>query len=160
MNFRQELRSEAAKYITRRWFFRQCGVGLGSVALASLLGAEKAHATGQPTAARNALAPRPSHHGGSAKRVIYLFMGGAPSQLDLFDYKPSLKKYNGQPVPKEVVMGQKYAFIKPDAALFASEFKFTKHGKSGAELSEALPHLAEVVDDIAFIKSMTTDAFN
>src|SRR5437762_7635678 len=71
-----------------------------------------------------------------------------------------LAKYNGQPVPKEVVMGQKYAFIKPDAALFATEFKFERHGRCGAELSEALPHLAEVVDDIAIVKSMTTDAFN
>ena len=87
-------------------------------------------------------------------------MGGAPSQLDLFDYKPALAKYNGQPVPKEVVMGQKYAFIKPDAALFASEFKFAQHGRCGAELSEALPHLAEVVDDLAIVKSITTDAFN
>ena len=87
-------------------------------------------------------------------------MGGAPSQLDLFDYKPTLAKYNGRPVPPEVVKGQKYAFIRPDAELFASEFKFAKHGKSGAEISEALPHLAEVVDDIAIVKSMTTDAFN
>src|SRR5437762_6785772 len=71
-----------------------------------------------------------------------------------------LAKYNGQPVPKEVVMGQKYAFIKPDAALFASEFKFARHGRCGAELSEALPRLAEVVDEIAIVKSMTTDAFN
>ena len=136
-------------------------MGLGSVALASLLSAEKLFgATDQPAGGRNPLAPKPSHYGGKAKRVIYLFMGGAPSQLDLFDFKPSLKKYNGQPVPKEVVMGQKYAFIKPDAALFASDFKFARHGQSGAEISEALPHLTEVVDDLAIIKSMTTDAFN
>lgn len=160
MTHTQELRREAATYITRRWFFRQCGLGLGSIALASLLGAEKSFgATGRGLAA-NPLAPRHPHFKPKAKRVIYLFMGGAPSQLDLFDYKPSLKKYDGQPVPKEVVMGQKYAFIKPDAALFASEFQFAKHGQCGAEISEALPHLAEVVDDIAIIKSMTTDAFN
>jgi hypothetical protein len=158
MNFEQELRKESARYITRRWFFQQCGVGLGSIALGSLLGAGRASAARPP--ALNPLAPRLPHHAAKAKRVIYLFMGGAPSQLDLFDYKPSLQKYNGQPVPKEVVMGQKYAFIKPDAALFASEFKFSKHGKCGAELSEALPHLAGVVDDIAIVKSMTTDAFN
>jgi hypothetical protein len=157
MNFEQELRKESARYITRRWFFQQCGVGLGSIALGSLLGAGRASAARPP--ALNPLAPRLPHHAAKAKRVIYLFMGGAPSQLDLFDYKPSLQKYNGQPVPKEVVMGQKYAFIKPDAALFASEFKFSKHGKCGAELSEALPHLAGVVDDIAIVKSMTTDAF-
>jgi uncharacterized protein (DUF1501 family) len=159
MNYQQELRAEAARYITRRWFFQQCGVGLGSIALGSLLGANRAVAAAQP-AATNPLAPRRPHHAGKAKRVIYLFMGGAPSQIDLFDYKPSLRKYNGQPVPKEVVMGQKYAFIKPDAALFASDFKFGRRGQCGAELSEALPHLAGVVDDIAIIKSMTTDAFN
>ena len=160
MNYERELRSEAAKYITRRWFFQQCGVGLGSIALGSMLGTGRALGAPAKPAAAHPLAPRQPHFAGKAKRVIYLFMGGAPSQLDLFDYKPSLRKYNGQPVPKEVVMGQKYAFIKPDAALFASDFKFEKHGKCGAELSEALPHLAEVVDDIALIKSMTTDAFN
>src|SRR6266511_3234639 len=155
-----ELHTEYAQYITRRWFFRQCGVGLGSIALASLLGVDKASGAAKMPAALHPLAPKQPHFKPKANRVIYLFMGGAPSQLDLFDYKPSLRKYNGQPVPKEVVMGQKYAFIKPDAALFASDFKFDKHGQCGAELSEALPHLAEVADDIAIIKSMTTDAFN
>jgi uncharacterized protein (DUF1501 family) len=153
INFQQELRAEQAKLITRRWFFRQCGVGLGSVALSSLLG--KASAT-----VPNALAVRQPHYSPKAKRVIFLFMGGAPSQLDMFDYKPMLAKYNGKPVPKEVVMGQKYAFIKPDAELYATEFKFAKHGQSGAELSDALPYLSEVVDDIAIIKSMNTSAFN
>jgi uncharacterized protein (DUF1501 family) len=160
MNYNSEIRSEAAKYITRRWFFQQCGVGLGSIAFGTLLSAERTLGGSAKAAPANMLAPHQPHFAGKAKRVIYLFMGGAPSQLDLFDYKPSLKKYNGQPVPKEVVMGQKYAFIKPDAALFASEFKFAKYGRCGAELSEALPHLSDVVDDIAFIKSMTTDAFN
>ena len=154
-----ELRSEFARLVTRRWFFRQCGLGLGSVALASLLGAEECARAGTPLAA-NPLAPKLPPLKPKAKRVIYLFMGGAPSQLDLFDYKPTLVKYNGQPVPAEVVKGQKYAFIRPDAALYASEFKFARHGQCGAELSEALPHLAEVVDDIALVKSMTTDAFN
>src|SRR5437016_9237339 len=158
MNYQEELRRESATFITRRWFFRQCGVGLGSVALASLLGADQLSAgTRIP---RSPLAPKQPPFEPKAKRVIYLFMGGAPSQLDLFDYKPTLAKYNGQPVPKEVVMGQKYAFIKPDAALFATEFKFAKHGQAGAELSETLPHLAEIVDEIAIVKSMTTDAFN
>src|SRR5437588_167457 len=160
LSFIDELRAERANYITRRWFFRQCGVGLGSIALASLLDPGKVFGGEKMAAASNPLAPRQPHFKPKAKRVIYLFMGGAPSQLDLFDYKPTLAKYNGQPVPKEVVMGQKYAFIKPDAALFASEFKFARHGQSGAEISEALPHLAGVVDEIAIVKSMTTDAFN
>ncbi|PWU19010.1 MAG: sulfatase [Verrucomicrobia bacterium] len=159
MNLSQELRAEYSRLITRRWFFRQCGVGLGSIALASMLDGSKAMGAVAPKAA-NPLAPHAPHFKPKAKRVIYLFMGGAPSQLDLFDYKPSLAKYNGKPVPQEVVMGQKYAFIKPDAALYASEFKFAKHGACGAELSEALPHLSTVVDDIAIVKSMTTDAFN
>src|SRR5438093_4988315 len=158
VNLSKDLRSEYARLITRRWFFRQCGVGLGSIALASLLEADTASAAAVKVA--DPLAAKPPHFKPKAKRVIYLFMAGAPSQLDLFDYKPALAKYNGKPVPQEVVMGQKYAFIKPDAALFATDFKFAKHGKCGAELSEALPHLAEVVDDIAIVKSMTTDAFN
>lgn len=159
MNLEHELRAEYAKLVTRRWFFRQCGVGLGSVALASLLGAESARGATAPRPS-NPLAPKQPQFNPKASRVIYLFMGGAPSQLDLFDYKPTLSKYNGKPVPQEVVMGQKYAFIKPDAALYASEFKFSKLGGCGAELSDALPHLADVVDDIAIVKSMTTDAFN
>jgi len=159
MDFTSELRSEYARLITRRWFFRQCGVGLGSIALASLLRDDKALGATSPTGS-NPLAPKSPHFKPKAKRVIYMFMGGAPSQLDLFDYKPTLAKYDGKPVPQEVVMGQKYAFIKPDAALYATEFKFSKHGQCGAELSDALPQLAEIVDDIAIVKSMTTDAFN
>jgi uncharacterized protein (DUF1501 family) len=159
VNLQSELRSEYARLLTRRWFLRQCGVGLGSIALASLLDAEKSTAA-TPFKVANPLAPRAPHFKPKAKRVVFLFMAGAPSQLDMFDYKPMLAKYNGQPVPPEVVKGQKYAFIKPDAALFATEFKFSRHGGCGAELSEALPHLAEVVDDIAIVKSMSTDAFN
>ena len=158
MSLQAQLRSEYARFITRRWFLRQCGVGLGSMALASLLQAE-ARGSSAPKAT-NPLAPKAPHFTPKAKRVIYLFMGGAPSQLDLFDYKPTLAKYDGKPVPQEVVMGQKYAFIQPNAALFATEFKFSRHGRCGAELSEALPHLAEIVDEIAIVKSMTTDAFN
>ena len=152
INFQRELQIERAKFITRRWFFRQCGVGLGSIALGSLLNDARAVGSALRTpssALKGPLAPKQPHFKPKAKRVIYLFMGGAPSQLDMFDYKPTLQKYNGKPVPAEVVMGQKYAFIKPDAALYASEFKFAKHGQCGAELSEAIPHLAEVVDDIA-----------
>jgi uncharacterized protein (DUF1501 family) len=160
INLATELRAEHARLVTRRWFLRECGLGLGSIALASLLNPGNLRAQTKEPKGLNPLAPRQPHFTPKAKRVIYLFMGGAPSQLDLFDYKPTLKKFDGKPVPQEVVMGQKYAFIKPDAALYASEFKFAQHGRCGAEISEALPHLAGVVDDIAIIKSMTTDAFN
>jgi hypothetical protein len=92
--------------------------------------------------------------------VIYLFMAGAPSQLDLFDHKPALQKFDGQPVPAEVVKDQRYAFIQRNAALLAPRFAFNKHGQSGAELSEMLPHLASVADELTFIKSVHTDQFN
>ena len=87
-------------------------------------------------------------------------MAGAPSQLDLFDYKPRLQQYDGIPVPAEVVKDQRYAFIERDANLMASRFSFKQHGQCGAELSEIIPHLAEIVDDLVFVKSMTTDVFN
>ncbi len=154
MNFDREMQMEQARRISRRWFLRDCGVGLASVAMGSLLGG---NASAQPA---NPLLAKAPHFAPKAKRVIYLFQAGAPSQLDLFDYKPELQKHNGQPVPASVVKGQKYAFIKPDAALYASDFKFARHGQSGAEISEAFPHLASVVDDLTIIKSMTTDAFN
>jgi hypothetical protein len=137
---------------TRRQLFRECGVGLGKIALASLL----VEASRQSTRAET----KAPHFPARAKRVIYLFMAGAPSQLDLFDYKPSLVKHDGKPVPPEVVKDQRYAFIRPDASLMASRFKFAQHGDCGAEISEMLPHLARVVDDIAIVKSVHTDQFN
>ena len=150
------------EHITRRHFFDQCGVGVGKIALASLMagGMAKAARGAQPTAIENPIAPQAPHFPAKAKRVIYLFMEGAPSQLDLFDHKPALHRYDGQPVPAEVVKDQRYAFIQPDAALMAPRFTFDRHGQSGAELSEMLPHLATVVDDIAIVKSVYTDQFN
>src|SRR5437667_878368 len=130
------------------------------MALARLLVENSVFAAASTIKASGPLVPKQPPFPARAKRVIYLFQAGAPSQLDLFDYKPALVKYDGKPVPAEVVKGQEYAFIRPDAELFASKFKFAPRGKSGAELSEVLPHLAEVVDDIAIVKSMTTEAFN
>src|SRR5688500_3637900 len=97
--YERDLRTESARFITRRWFFKQCGVGLGSIALGSLLGSNRTLAAAASPA--NFLAPKNPHHAPKAKRVIYLFMGGAPSQLDMFDYKPMLAKLNGKPIPKE-----------------------------------------------------------
>ncbi len=154
----QELQQERLQAITRRHFFRDCGVGLGKIALASLLFESRLHAA--PEAAANPLAPRSPHFAPKAKRVIYMFMAGAPSQLDLFDEKPILRKFDGQPVPAEVVKDQRYAFIRPDASLMSARYRFSRYGQSGAELSEMLPHLAEVVDDIAIVKSLHTDQFN
>jgi uncharacterized protein (DUF1501 family) len=149
--------------ITRRHFYGQCGVGLGKIALATLLADEllpgRSKAALAPPA-DNPLAPRPSHYAPKAKRVIYLFMAGAPSQLDLFDHKPALVKHDGQPIPAEIVRDQRYAFIRRDARLLAPRFKFARHGQCGAELSEIIPGLAEVVDDVALVKAMHTDQFN
>ena len=138
-------------YHSRRHFLRNCGVGLGKIGLASLLSDSLA------SGAESVKAP---HFAPKAKRVIHLFMAGAPSQLEMFDYKPMLTKYEGKPIPPEVIGGQRYAFIRPDAAALGPRFKFAKHGQCGAELGETLPHLAEVVDDITIIKSVHTDQFN
>ncbi|MEZ6110272.1 MAG: DUF1501 domain-containing protein [Pirellulaceae bacterium] len=151
--------------IARRHFLKDCGVGLGKIALAGLL-TERLHSTAHaaPEAAApeaaDPLATRPAHFPAKAKQVIHLFMAGAPSQLELFDYKPELSKLEGKPLPPSVIGGQRYAFIRPDAAVLGPRYKFAKHGQSGAELSEMLPHLAKVVDDICLIRSTHTDQFN
>src|SRR4030095_15658155 len=106
------------------------------------------------------LAPRKPHFEPRAKSVIYLFMAGAPSHLDLFDNKPVLSKYDGKLPPLDLLQGYRAAFINPDATFLGPKFQFARHGKCGAELSELLPHLATVADDIAIVKSMKTDAFN
>jgi len=162
MNCHDDLyRSSAPRVNSRRWFLRECGLGLGKIAAASLL-ADGFHWNSRAAAvsSADALKPKKPHFTGKAKRVIHLFMAGAPSQLDLFDYKPELAKLEGKPLPPSVIGGQRYAFIRPDAAVLGPRFKFAKHGKSGAELSEMLPHLAQVADDICLIKSMKTDQFN
>jgi hypothetical protein len=143
------------KQVTRRWFFEQCGVGLGSIALGHLMAA---NATASPSV--NPLALKQPHFAPKAKRVIFLFMAGAPSHLDLFDNKPGLAKFDGSLPPPELLKGYRAAFINPNSKLLGPRFKFSKVGQSGAELSELLPHTAEIVDDIAIVKSMTTDAFN
>ncbi len=145
--------------VTRRHFLRECGVGLGKIALGGLLTgklAGRAMAAGLPAV----LAPHQPHFAPRAKRVIHLFMAGAPSQLELFDNKPELAKLEGKPLPPSVIGGQRYAFIRPDAAVLGPRFKFARHGQSGAELSEMLPHLAKIVDDICIVRSVHTDQFN
>jgi hypothetical protein len=152
--------------VTRRHFLEEAGFGVGKIALATLLGeamvgggSSRASAA-SPTVTSDPLALRPPHFVPKAKRVIHLFMAGAPSQLDLFDFKPALAKLEGKPLPPSVIGGQRYAFIRPDAAVLGPRFKFAKHGNCGAELSTMLPHLAEIVDEICIIKSVRTDQFN
>ena len=145
--------------ITRRHFFADCGIGVGKIALAGLL----TGALRQPAAAAQPAGPlavRPPHFPGKARAVIQLFMAGAPSQLELFDHKPKLAQIEGKPIPPEVIGGQRYAFIRPDAAVLGPQYHFARHGQCGAEISEMLPHLATVVDEIAIVKSCRTDQFN
>lgn len=160
MNQFEHLAREIQTERTRRWFFKQCGVGLGSMALASLLRDSLAPSAQAAVAPTGPLAPKAPHFAPRAKRVIYLFQAGAPSHLDLFDYKPQLEKFNGTLPPADLLKGYRAAFINPNSTLLAPKYKFARYGQCGAELSELLPHLAEVVDDITFVKSMQTDAFN
>ena len=155
--------------IARRWFLRDCGVGLGGMALAQLLsplgaGAAKAADDTQPASGGagidDPLSVRAPHYPAKAKRVIFLFMAGAPSHLELFDFKPQLAKFDGTLPPPELLKGYRAAFINPNSKLLGPKFKFAKHGQSGAELSELLPHLAGIADDVTFVKSLVTDAFN
>ena len=140
--------------ITRRQFFGGGAFGIGTLALSALAGRD-AHAR-----ERSPLAPKPPHFAPKAKSIIYLFMAGAPSQLDLFDYKPKLSQFDGQPCPAELIKGERFAFIKGTPTLLGSPHKFSEHGRSGAQLSNLLPHLAGIVDDVAFVKSMHTTQFN
>src|SRR5260370_10381061 len=135
--------------IARRWFLQQCGVGLGAMALGQLL-----------SASENPLAPKKPHFAPKARRVIFLFMAGAPSHLELFDNKPALAKFDGTLPPADLLKGYRAAFINPNSKFLGPKFKFAKYGQCGAELSELLPCLAEVVDDVAIVKSLVTDAFN
>ncbi len=153
----EHAREALRQNITRRWFFKECGVGLGTIALHSLL---QDTATAASSSVANPLEPCPAPFLGKAKRVIYLFMAGAPSHLELFDYKPQLAKFNGTVPPAELLKGYRAAFINPNATLLGPKFKFSRHGQSGLELSEVIPHLAEVADDLTVIRSMATDAFN
>ncbi len=154
----ERLRTEMATTVSRRWFMRDCGVGLGAVALRGLLADGTARAAAIDPA--DPLAPRKPHFPPKAKNVIYLFMAGAPSHLELFDNKPQLAKYDGQLPPPDLLKGYRAAFINPNSKLLGPKFKFARHGQSGQEISELLPHLARIADEIAIVRSMSTDAFN
>ena len=161
-----DLELEQARAITRRTFFGQ-GLGLGAVALSSLIGNESSAQTGanqrpnDPMTHRpNPLAVKKPHYLPKAKSVIYLHMSGAPPTLDMFDYKPKLVELNQQPCPESLRKGERFAFIKGIPTMLGSPYKFQQHGQSGAWISELLPHTASIVDDIAIVRSMNTDQFN
>ena len=150
-------RGQDPRLVTRRWFFQQCAVGLGAVALNTLLQQDGLAAT---VAGLDPMSPKKPHHAPKAKRVIHLFMGGGPSHLELFDNKPELAKWDGKLPPAELLKGYRAAFINPNSSLLGPKFKFAKHGQSGAEVSELLPYFSEIVDDCCIVKSMVSDAFN
>ena len=150
--------------LNRREFLQKFGMGLGGIALAELLGkdAMAAPATTTPPEVENLLGALP-HFAPKAKRVIYLFMSGGPSQLDLLDYKPELIKHHGEQLPDSVRGGQRLTGMsghQSSIPLVGSPFKFAQYGKSGAWVSDLLPHTAKIVDDLCIVRSMQTDAIN
>jgi hypothetical protein len=154
-------RNDWLRTVTRRHFFRQSGFGIGGMALMSLLD-ERLFASAVEGAgtAPNPLSAKPPHFAPKAKSVIYLFMAGAPSQVDLFDEKPKLRQYDGQAIPDEFVKGERFAFIKGTPKLLGSPYSFKKCGRSAAAISDLLPHTQGIADDIAIVRSMSTTQFN
>jgi hypothetical protein len=144
---------------TRRHFFSQCGVGLGSVALASLMSDNRLGAAPSP---QDPLAPQKPPSVPRAKNVIYLFMAGGPSQLELFDYKPKLQQLTGQPIPQSYIEGKRFAFMNAThgVKLLGTRKQFKRRGQSGAWISEMLPHTASIADDLCIVNSCATDLFN
>jgi len=149
---------EFNRQMTRRHFFGRAATGIGTVALASLL---KKDLFASPTRSTSSLGTSLVHFPPRARRIIYLFQSGAPSQLDLFDYKPRLIELNGKPMPESFTKGQRIAQLAGQKlTCVGSKFKFQKHGNSGAEMSELLPNTARIADEIAIIRSMHTEAIN
>jgi len=140
---------------TRRSFFRECAGGIGIAALAQLMERE-----GRAETVVNPLAPKAPHFPAKAKNVIFMFMEGGPSQIDLFDPKPGLQKWSGKPLPAEMTKDLRLAFTKPNAAVLASPRTFQHYGQSGIEFSDYIPHIGSRADDLCLVRSMYTDAFN
>ena len=149
-------REEFRRIQSRRKFFQECAGGIGIAALASLM-QQEGRAAGVEV---NPLAPKKPHFPAKAKNVIFMFMEGGPSQLDLFDPKPELQKWSGKPLPAEMTKNLRLAFTKPNAAVLASPRTFTKYGESGIEFSDYIPHIGSCADDLCLVRSMYTDAFN
>lgn len=145
---------DPSRLISRRYFLEQCPLGLGSLALLSLLDQPQAQA------AAPALKPKAGHFPGRVKNVIFLFMAGGPSQLELFEDKPQLRKFSGQTPPESMMGGRRFAFLKPDAKLLGSARKFARYGQCGMQLSELLPYHRQIVDEVCWLRGVSTDVFN
>jgi hypothetical protein len=144
-----------SQYETRRHFFEKCGVGLGSIALSDMLRQEAGAAT-----VSDPMAVRKSHHPAKAKNVIFMFMAGGPSHLELFEDKPTLREYHGQKPPESLVKGKRFAFLGQDATILGSERKFEHYGESRMTLSELFPHHRKIVDEVTWLRGMKTEVFN
>lgn len=156
MNFQDFMKIQ-----TRRSFLTECAGGIGAIGLWQLLASEgRTTALGASLPDVNPLNPKSPQFTPKAKNVIFIFMEGAPSHLDLFDPKPEMKKWDGQPLPESMTKNLKLAFIKPNAKVWASPREFTKYGQSGIEFSDYMPNLATCADDICMIRSMFTEQFN
>ncbi len=150
---------------TRRHFLKKCVAGIGSIALGGMMAScmrsgNAANAEGVDLNALNPLLPRAPHFAGKAKNVIYLHMAGAPSQLELFDYKPALQKLHNQPCPESLLAGKTFAFIRGVPKMLGPQATFKQYGQSGAWVSDHLPHFSKVVDEVSFLKAVHTDQFN
>jgi len=144
---------------TRRHFLGRCSLGLGAIALTRLL-AEEGFAAGMAIDPAQPLAPRAPHFPAKAKNVIYLFMAGGPSQLDLFSDKPKLRELSGQTPPPSLMEGKRFAFLKGNETLLGSTRKYEQAGASGMTLSELLPHHRKIADEVCWLRGMATDVFN
>ena len=153
-----QLSQQLLQHTTRRHFFAECGTGVGAIALASLLNQPALQAAAKPDA--TPFAPRQGHFPARAKNVIFLFQAGGPSHLELFDLKPKLQELDGQVIPPSYVENKRFAFIKKDAKLLGTRRKFQRYGECGMQLSELIPHVGSLADDICLIRSMKTDVFN
>ncbi len=155
-----KLQHAQMQHLTRRHFLSKCSTGLGAMWLAGNSGRAWGSAAPMVKDPANPLAPGLPQFAAKAKRVIYLHMAGAPSQHELFDYKPELTKLNGRECPKEFLEGKQFAFIQGIPKMLGPQYPFKQYGQSGAWVSDRLPHFTSVVDDVCFIKSMHTDQFN
>lgn len=158
----KEAEQRILHHVTRRHFLKESAMGFGALALCSLFGVcgnDPVH-KGVEFDAAHPLLPRAPHFPGKARAVIYLHMAGAPSQLELFSYKPELMKLDGQDCPPSLLEGKKFAFIRGVPKMLGPQAQFKQHGESGMWMSNYLPHLSTMVDDIAMIQTVTTDQFN
>ncbi|MFM8986957.1 MAG: DUF1501 domain-containing protein [Planctomycetia bacterium] len=151
-----QIQEARARLLSRRWFFGDCGIGLAGIAAGALAAREASAGIAPPSP----LTVKRPHHAAKAKRVIYMFQAGAPSHLELFDWKPELAKHDGKLPPADLLQGYRAAFINPNSALLGPKYKFQPHGRAGIEMSELIPHIGGIADEICLVRSLRTDAVN